>query len=103
MTKSLQNFLKIAISLALGIAIIWLLYRKTDFNELMSIVRESNLSVILFSLVFGFFGHIFRSLRWGVFLNSLGYQPNKVRLALAMLGNYAVNFLIPRGGDIWRY
>jgi len=48
MTKSLQNFLKIAISLALGIAIIWLLYRKTDFKELMSIVRESNLSIILF-------------------------------------------------------
>lgn len=102
MSKSLQNFLKIAISLALGIAIIWLLYRKTDFNELMSIVRESNLSIILFSLVFGLCGHIVRSLRWGVFLNSLGYRPNKVSLVLAMLGNYAVNFLIPRGGDIWR-
>lgn len=102
MTKSVRNFLKIFLSLGLGILIVWLLYRETDLNELWRITKGANLSIILLSLLFGLSGHITRSLRWGVFLNSLGYHPKKISLVYSMLGNYAVNFLFPRGGDVWR-
>ena len=37
-----------------------------------------------------------------MFINALGYHPPRVSIVYATLGNYAVNFLLPRAGDVWR-
>ena len=99
---SFKSLLKILFSLSLGLLIIWAMYRNTDMGELWSIIKSANIGVIASSLIFGLIGNYIRGLRWELFVNSLGYHPPRASLVYATLGNYAVNFVLPRAGDIWR-
>jgi len=101
-SKSLKEIVKTVFSLGVGILIVWLLYRNTDLNTLWEIVKNANLEFILISLIFGLIGNIIRGLRWELFINSLGYRPKRPSVIYATLGNFAVNFLLPRAGDVWR-
>ncbi len=101
-TSFAKKLIKIILSLMVGLTIVWVLYHKTDFEELWEIIESANFKIILLSLIFGLFGNILRALRWELFIHSLGYRPQRSSLIYATLGNFAVNFLLPRGGDIWR-
>lgn len=101
-SKSVKNVLKTVLSLALGAVIVWALYRETNIKELWEIVKSANFGIIAFSLLFGLLGNILRGLRWELLINSLDYYPKRASLVYATLGNYAVNFLLPRAGDFWR-
>ncbi len=100
--KRLKDISKTLLSLALGIAILWWLYRDTDMEELWRIIKSANFGIIAFSLIFGVLGNYFRGIRWYLFIHSLGYKPPKASIVLSTFGNYAVNFLLPRAGDVWR-
>lgn len=99
---SVKSLLKTLFSLSLGLLIIWAMYRNTDVGELWHIIQSANIGVILASLVFGLIGNTIRGLRWELFVNSLGYHPPRASILYATLGNYAVNFVLPRAGDLWR-
>lgn len=101
-SKSVKNLLKTLLSLVLGLTILWVLYRKTNISELWEIIKSANFGFILISLLFGLIGNILRGLRWELLINSLGYYPKRMSIIYATLGNYAVNFLLPRAGDVWR-
>lgn len=101
-SKSVKNVLKTLFSLLLGLVILWMLYRETDMDELWEIAKKANFGILLLSLIFGLIGNIIRGLRWELFLNSLGYHPKRASIVYATLGNFAVNFILPRAGDIWR-
>ena len=98
----MKNVLKTLLSLLLGLLIIWAMYRNTNLNELWEIAKSANFVIIGASLLFGLIGNIIRGLRWELFVNSLGYHPPRSSLVYATLGNYAVNFVLPRAGDLWR-
>ncbi len=100
--KSVKNVLKTVLPLLLGLIIIWAMYRNTDLGELWQIVESANFGIIAASLIFGLLGNTLRGLRWELFVNSLGYHPPRDSIVYATLGNYAVNFVLPRAGDIWR-
>jgi uncharacterized protein (TIRG00374 family) len=102
MPRKINQILKVVIPLILGIVILYFLYRKTDFNELWSYIKETNWWILAFSLIFGLSGNVIRGLRWNLLIKPLGYNPKASHLIYAVLGNYAVNFAIPRAGEIWR-
>ncbi|MDR2763968.1 MAG: flippase-like domain-containing protein [Tannerella sp.] len=102
MSSKLTQLLKIFIPLGLGIVILYFLYAKTDFNELWTNILGTNWYVLTFSLIFGLVGNLIRGLRWDLLIHPLGYQPRKSNLIYAVLGSYAVNFALPRAGEIWR-
>ncbi|GHV24270.1 dolichol-P-glucose synthetase [Bacteroidia bacterium] len=102
MRQKLGKIVKITIPLFLGIIIIYFLYRKTDLNELWRNIKDANWAILTFSLIFGLAGNICRGLRWELLIHPLGYKPKRSNLIYAVLGNYAVNFAIPRAGEIWR-
>ncbi|MDR2804746.1 MAG: flippase-like domain-containing protein [Dysgonamonadaceae bacterium] len=102
MANPLGKLLKIFIPLVLGIVILYFLYRKTDFNELWHYIKGANWWILSFSLIFGLMGNTFRGLRWDLLIRPLGYQPKTSHLVYAVLGSYAVNFAIPRAGELWR-
>ena len=88
--------------LIVGIGVLWLLYKDIDMVELWHITKSANFSIIAFSLLFGLAGNIFRALRWELTIQSVGYYPKRISLIYAVMGNYAVNFLLPRAGEVWR-
>lgn len=101
-SESAKNMVKTLLSLLLGLFILWAMYRNTDMGELWQIIRSANFGIIAFSLLFGVIGNTLRGLRWELFVNTLGFHPPRASLVYATLGNYAVNFVLPRAGDVWR-
>ena len=98
----IKKIIKIGFPLVLGIVILYFLYKDTDFNELWLNIKDANWFILVFSLIFGLSGNVIRGLRWELLINPLGYSPKKSSLIYAVLGNYAVNFVLPRAGEIWR-
>ncbi|NDV68390.1 lysylphosphatidylglycerol synthase transmembrane domain-containing protein [Dysgonomonas sp. 25] len=98
----LNKLLKIVLPLFLGVFVLYLLFRKTDFHELWSILKDANWAILAFSLLFGLLGNTIRGYRWSLLIEPLGYKPKVSNLIFSIYGSYAVNFAIPRGGEIWR-
>ena len=97
-----KKVLKTLFPLVLGIIVLWLLYKDTDMAELWQITKSANFTIIAYSLLFGLAGNIFRALRWELTIQSVGYYPKRMSLIYAVMGNYAVNFVLPRAGEVWR-
>ena len=55
-----------------------------------------------FLLLFGLFANVVRGLRWGLLISSLGERFKMSNIIYAVLGNYAVNMVLPRVGEVWR-
>ena len=102
MANPLRKLLKIFVPLILGIVILYFLYSETSFSELWSYIKGANWWVLSFSLIFGLMGNVFRGIRWNLLIKPLGYQPKTSHLVYAVMGSYAVNFAIPRAGELWR-
>ncbi|HZJ80089.1 MAG TPA: lysylphosphatidylglycerol synthase transmembrane domain-containing protein [Dysgonamonadaceae bacterium] len=100
--KGLKKVAKTLFPLILGIVVLWLLYKDTDLAELWRLTKSANFAIIAYSLLFGLAGNIFRALRWELTIQSVGYYPKRISLMYAVMGNYAVNFLLPRAGEVWR-
>ncbi|MFV0417368.1 MAG: lysylphosphatidylglycerol synthase transmembrane domain-containing protein [Dysgonomonas sp.] len=98
----LNNLIKIVLPLGLGIAIIYYLFRDINFGEVWAIVKEANWGILLFSLIFGLLGNTIRGYRWQLFIRPLGYNPKVSNLNYATYGGYAINFALPRAGELWK-
>jgi uncharacterized protein (TIRG00374 family) len=94
---------RVILPLLLGCLLLWYLYQGQDFGEMMEVAKKGvRYDILLFSLLFGLGGNIFRGLRWGLLIDSLGAHVKKKNVILAVLGNYAINMVLPRVGEIWR-
>lgn len=101
--SSFFRFLKTFIPLVFGVLIFWLIFRRLDIKEVISIIKSDvNFFIILLSLPFGLAANIVRAYRWNLLIEPLGYKPKMSNLIYAVLGNYGVNLAFPRLGEVWR-
>ena len=100
--KTSRKIARTIFPLALGVLVLWLLYKDTNMAELWRLTKSANFYIIAYSLLFGLAGNIFRALRWELTIQSVGYYPKRISLIYAVMGNYAVNFVLPRAGEVWR-
>lgn len=98
----ISQVVTIVLPLALGITIIYFLVRDINLAELWDILKDANWSILLFSLLFGLLGNTIRGYRWKLLIKPLGYAPKVTKLNFAIYGGYAINFAIPRAGEVWR-
>ncbi|MCD7937095.1 MAG: flippase-like domain-containing protein, partial [Tannerellaceae bacterium] len=83
--------------------LLWAIYKDNDFSEMWLILQKGvRYDILLFSLLFGLFANIVRAYRWGLLISSLGETFKMRNLIYAVLGNYAINFVLPRAGEVWR-
>ena len=101
--KSILNqFISIVVPFILGAVILYFLLRDTNFHELWSVFKTANWGFLGFSLLFGIAGNTMKAFRWRLFIRPLGYEPSLKNLIFATWGSFAVNFLIPRAGEVWK-
>lgn len=101
-TTILNKLIKIVLPLVLGVLILYFLFRDMNFEELWGVLKDANFGILAFSLIFGLLGNTIRGYRWQLLIKPLGYHPKVSNLNYAIYGGYAVNFAIPRAGEIWR-
>ena len=102
--KSLtKRILQFVIPLLLTILLVWWLFHKVNFGEMMDIIRGGcNLWWIGLAMFLSIFSHIIRAARWQLQLDSLGIRPPFMALCCSIFGCYALNLLFPRLGEVWR-
>lgn len=105
MKKFLIPFLKIVIPLALGVLLIWLVYKDLtpeDISDIKSAFKEMNYLYIFLSVFIGLISHMSRAWRWRYPLKEMGYTPQFWNSYHTVMIGYFANMGIPRSGEIMR-
>lgn len=102
MSKRLKTTLTLLVSILLAIALIAYSLSGIDFDQTMDSLRQANYFWIGVSVVLGIMAYWFRSQRWQLLLEPMGYQVTAKRSFIAVCMNYFWNLLIPRSGEIAR-
>lgn len=103
MDKRLNRTLKILVPLALGLLILWLLYRNMDTDALLATLRsDANFGIIFCAALFGTIGNTVRGLRWQMLNCTLDPEVRCINSILTVHGNYGVSLVLPRMGEVWR-
>ncbi len=101
--KRITNILKIALSLLLGGAILYWLYRGFDFESVKHmLLEEMNWTWMLLSFPFGILAQVFRGWRWQQTLEPIGEKPRTSVAVNAIFLSYAVSLIVPRAGEFAR-
>ncbi|HEX2970558.1 MAG TPA: lysylphosphatidylglycerol synthase transmembrane domain-containing protein [Bacteroidales bacterium] len=102
MKKGLLQAVKILAFIALGLLLLWLAFRQTNFRKLAEDLRNANYSWMIVSLLFGFFAFLGRSRRWVLLIRSIGFRPSLSNTYHAVMTGYLANLALPRLGELTR-
>lgn len=101
--KLINTVFQISLSLILGAVILIWTYHGFDFKRVWAVLDGGmNYGWMLFSLIFGVFGHLFRGWRWNLALAPLGEYPKLSNSVYAIFVSYAANLVVPRVGEVSR-
>lgn len=101
--KTLNDILKIALSVLLGGLILYWMYRDFDFGKVEQVLlHEMDWTWMLLSFPFGILAQAFRGWRWQQSLEPLGERPRAHTSINAIFLSYAVSLVIPRVGEFAR-
>lgn len=103
MEKIRKNALNVVISLVLGGAILYWMYRDFDFERVRDVLTsEMSWTWMLLSFPFGIMAQVFRGWRWRQSLEPLGEKSRASVRVNAVFLSYAASLLIPRSGEFLR-
>lgn len=101
--NTFSQIFKIALSLCLGSAILYWMYRDFDFQRIEHVVtQEMNWWWMLLSFPFGILAQAFRGWRWRQALEPLGERPRRTVSVNSIFLSYAVSLIVPRIGEFAR-
>jgi len=102
MNKKLKNFLKFLLFLSIGLGVFWWVYKDVDTQKIGEALNKANYFWIGLSLVFAFFSHFSRAMRWNIMIEPLGYKPKNLNSFFAIMIMYLSNMAVPRSGEFAR-
>ena len=102
MKKKLISIVKYIIFLIVGVGLLWLVFRKQDFNKVIIEFQNANYFWIFLSIIAGILSHISRALRWNLLISSIGYKTKTSTTFFAVMIGYFASMAIPRIGEITR-
>ncbi len=100
--KRIVSIFEYLFFLAIGVALLWLSFRKLDMHEIWIDIQEAEYSWLVIALFFAILSHIIRALRWNLLINSLGYKTRLSSTFFAVMIGYLANTAVPRMGEFVR-
>lgn len=101
--KFIQKILKVVLPLLFGVGIFWFLMSKVDFVQVKEVIaRGISWTWVAISLFIALLSHIVRGLRWRLQIRTLGVDPTTHDMSVSVFGNYGLNLIFPRLGEVWR-
>lgn len=104
MKKIVSVFVRYVLPVGVSAGLILWLFHRVDIHEVERIIRSGcDYWWIFLMMIITMFSHIIRGIRWGIQLRAAGV-PRMTWLAesVSIFGAYALNLVIPRGGEVWR-
>lgn len=105
MKKAILNAVKTIAPLILGAALIYIPYSKFSPEERALVydsIKEANYSYVLIGVTLALISHLSRAWRWNYMLSTISKKPKFIVNVMAIGAGYAINLIIPRGGEIAR-
>ncbi|MDB5283567.1 MAG: hypothetical protein JWO06_2642 [Bacteroidota bacterium] len=105
MKKNIVSFIKLALSLGLGVGLVYWFMGQLSDNDKLNIVADAKRANYLWVVVpplIGFISNYFRTERWRLLLRSLGYNPGFLNTFLSVMIMYFLNLFVPRLGEVSR-
>ena len=103
MNKLLKEILSVLLPIALGVFILYWVYRDFDFARVGDVLLHgTSWGWMLLSLFFGVMSHVLRGWRWRQTLEPLGYRPRMGNCVDAIFVSYTTNLVLPRIGEVSR-
>ena len=103
MKKAISYLIKYGIPLAIGVGLMYFLYKNVDVNSMMETLKtDVNYWWFIPIAIVSLLSHVFRALRWRLQLNAIDVKPSFSAVLNSIFGTYAVNLAFPRLGEVWR-
>lgn len=103
MRRKIQKFIKLLLPLAFGVGIIWFILQKVDMQMLVDTVRDGiDWMWVAISCAFALVANVLRGIRWRQQLRTVGVNPSLHDMSVSYFGNYGMNLVFPRLGEVWR-
>ena len=100
MTKKLSGLFQYVFFLGLGIFLLWLTLRKSDWNAILQDLSDAEYIYLLPATLMLLVSHFIRGLRWKILMEPLGYKPSTINTFFAVMIGYWANLAVPRLGEI---
>ncbi|MGZ8537475.1 MAG: lysylphosphatidylglycerol synthase transmembrane domain-containing protein, partial [Flavisolibacter sp.] len=87
----------------LGIVFVWLSVKDINYEQWLHIkdsIQRARHWLVVPALLFMFFAHYSRALRWKILMEPLGYKPSTFNTFAAVMIGYLVNAGVPRLGEV---
>ena len=98
----IKSFLNYGISAILAIVFLYVAFYDVNFGEVLRLVSGASIFWVIAFILSFFLGHIIRTLRWKVILNSVKPHASFKHLFGALMVGYGVNCVTPKVGEISR-
>lgn len=103
MRTTVRKILKVVLPLLLGVLMAASLTSKVEWPVVLQELQKGIAwHWVAISIVFALLSHIIRGLRWRLQLRTLGINPSAHDMAVSVFGNYGLNLMLPRVGEVWR-
>lgn len=103
MKRKIQKLVKLLLPLVFGVGIIWFILQKVDMQLLVDTVRNGiSWSWVAISFFFALVANVVRGIRWRQQLRLVGVNPSLHDMSISYFGNYGMNLVFPRLGEVWR-
>lgn len=99
----LQKLIKLLLPLAFGFGIVWFILQKVDTNQLIETIQSGiSWTWVIISWILALLANVFRGVRWRQQLRTVGIDPSLHDMSVSFFGNYGMNLVLPRLGEVWR-
>lgn len=100
MTKRIKSLLQYVFFLGVGIFLLWLTLRKSDWNSIKDDLVNARYIFLVPATIMLLVSHFIRALRWKILMEPLGYRPTNTNAFLAVMVGYWANLAVPRLGEV---
>ncbi len=100
MKKKVLNLIQYIFFLGLGIFLLWLTLRESDWNTIIADLSGAKYIYLVPAVLMLLVSHFIRALRWKILMEPLGYKPSTLNTFLAVMVGYWANLALPRLGEV---
>lgn len=102
MKITIKDIIQIIVSLGLGVAVFWLVYKQLDIEKMKVLIKEAHWGYIIIPIVLCLFSSLVRAWRWNMLIEPIAKKPATKNTFCAVMYGYFINHLLPRAGEIAR-
>lgn len=99
----IQKLIKLLLPLAFGGGIVWFILQKVDMQQLIETIKSGiSWTWVIISWALALLANVARGVRWRQQLRIVGVNPTLHDMSVSFFGNYGMNLVFPRLGEVWR-